>query len=124
MTFNMCFPTRTALLSVLGVAALGVASLLAQPVQAGTQTIRFTDSCPPPPAGAPYGTDGQLCAMVSVPLDYRKPNGQRISVAVSMIPAAKPSARRGVLFLNPGGPGGSQALDLPRIFTFLFSGTP
>jgi pimeloyl-ACP methyl ester carboxylesterase len=61
--------------------------------------------------------------MVDVPLDYRNPSGQQISVAVSMIPAANPSARRGVLFLNPGGPGGNQALDLPRIFTYLFSGT-
>lgn len=59
--------------------------------------------------------------MVNVPLDYRNPGGRQISVAVSMIPAANPNLRRGVLFLNPGGPGGA-GLDMPRVMTFLFGG--
>src|ERR1700736_2026901 len=137
MIFNVCSSTscdsrraigrecasvaRGALLSLLGVTALAALPFTSQPARAATPTIQFTDSCPLPPPGAPYGPDGQLCAMVEVPLDYRNPSGRQISVAVSRIPAAKPSARRGVLFLNPGGPGGNQALDLPRIFTFLFA---
>ena len=47
------------------------------------------------------------CARVEVPLDYDKPNGTKISIALTRLPAADPSQRIGSLFLNPGGPGGS-----------------
>ncbi len=104
-------------------ALLGAAALASfNPITAhAASSIQWSDTCPPPPPGAQYGSDGQLCAMVQVPLDYRSPAGQQISIAVSMIPAAKPSARRGVLLLNPGGPGGS-GLDMPRVMTTLFQG--
>lgn len=49
----------------------------------------------------------QECATLRVPLDYRHPRGQRISLAVSRIATAKPGLRRGVLLLIPGGPGGA-----------------
>jgi pimeloyl-ACP methyl ester carboxylesterase len=49
----------------------------------------------------------QECATARVPMDYRHPNGQQISLAVSRIRTAKPDTRRGVLLLIPGGPGGS-----------------
>ena len=49
----------------------------------------------------------QECATTPVPMDYRHPNGQQISLAVSRIRTAKPDTRRGVLLLIPGGPGGS-----------------
>jgi pimeloyl-ACP methyl ester carboxylesterase len=49
----------------------------------------------------------QECATVRVPLNYREPNGERISLAVSRIRTANPETRRGVLLLIPGGPGGS-----------------
>ncbi|WP_168211348.1 alpha/beta hydrolase [Actinosynnema sp. ALI-1.44] len=52
------------------------------------------------------------CATVSVPLDYRKPAGRRIDVMVSRKKSTNPAARRGVLLLNPGGPGNS-GLDMP-----------
>jgi pimeloyl-ACP methyl ester carboxylesterase len=52
------------------------------------------------------------CADVTVPLDYAKPNGKKISVAISRIKHTAPdSDYRGVLLTNPGGPGGS-GLDL------------
>ncbi|MVU83884.1 alpha/beta fold hydrolase [Nocardia sp. ET3-3] len=54
----------------------------------------------------------QECATLSVPLDYDKPDGERISIAVSRIRSAHPEHRRGVLFLVPGGPG-SGGLGLP-----------
>ncbi|MFF5219346.1 alpha/beta hydrolase [Micromonospora sp. NPDC000442] len=47
------------------------------------------------------------CATVSVPLDYRDPDGVAIDIAVSRIASAKPAERRGILLLNPGGPGAS-----------------
>jgi pimeloyl-ACP methyl ester carboxylesterase len=52
------------------------------------------------------------CASVVVPLNYRRPHAERISVAISRLAAKDPERRRGVLLLNPGGPGGS-GLDLP-----------
>ena len=45
------------------------------------------------------------CGSLSVPLDYRRPRGPRITLALARLPAAH--KRLGVLFTNPGGPGGS-----------------
>ncbi|WP_083647275.1 alpha/beta hydrolase [Kitasatospora sp. CB01950] len=55
--------------------------------------------------GTPDGR--QLCAEVTVPVDYRQPDGPSLTLAISRIPAARPDQRRGVLVLIPGGPGGS-----------------
>lgn len=52
------------------------------------------------------------CATIEVPLDYRKPGGKRIDLAISRIKATTPGKRRGVLLSNPGGPGG-EGLYLP-----------
>ncbi|MFE6163946.1 alpha/beta hydrolase [Streptomyces sp. NPDC056486] len=49
----------------------------------------------------------QECATVEVPMDYAHPEGKQVGIAVSRIPSEKPGARRGALFLIPGGPGGS-----------------
>ncbi|MFI6656036.1 alpha/beta hydrolase [Streptomyces sp. NPDC050523] len=53
----------------------------------------------------------QQCATLHVPLDHDRPGGPKIDLAVSRIPAEKPSARRGTLLLIPGGPGGSSLDD-------------
>ena len=55
------------------------------------------------------GQDGvRDCTMLSVPVDYAKPGGRHISLALDMIPATAPeSQRQGILLVNPGGPGGS-----------------
>jgi pimeloyl-ACP methyl ester carboxylesterase len=52
------------------------------------------------------------CTTVQVPEDYANPDGPRISLAVSRIRASSPADRRGVLLINPGGPGNS-GLDMP-----------
>ncbi|GAA3502775.1 alpha/beta hydrolase [Streptomyces prasinosporus] len=54
----------------------------------------------------------QECATVEVPMDYAAPHGGKITLAFSRIPAENPRARRGALFLIPGGPGGGS-LDQP-----------
>ncbi|MFD0020265.1 alpha/beta hydrolase [Streptomyces sp. NPDC058382] len=47
------------------------------------------------------------CGWLSVPLDHEQPGGEHIRIAVSRVPASGPPAeRRGVLLVNPGGPGG------------------
>ena len=68
------------------------------------------------PAGAaakPHGLDWQACgdapgvecATQTVPLDYDKPAGRQIDIAVTRVPAVDTKNRLGSLFINPGGPG-------------------
>ncbi len=52
------------------------------------------------------------CATVVVPLDYARPAGRTIDVAVSRVRAGSARERHGVLLMNPGGPGG-PGLELP-----------
>ncbi|WKX71874.1 alpha/beta hydrolase [Streptomyces sp. XD-27] len=49
----------------------------------------------------------QECATISVPLDYAKPRGAQITLAISRVRSERPQARRGTLLLIPGGPGSS-----------------
>src|SRR4051812_19649511 len=51
---------------------------------------------------------GLECSTVEVPLDYRNPGGQQIEIAISRLASKNPSKRRGLLFTNGGGPGGSS----------------
>jgi pimeloyl-ACP methyl ester carboxylesterase len=61
------------------------------------------------------------CGTVQVPLDYDRPDGAGISIAVTRLPATDPEHRIGSLFVNPGGPGGPGALFIadvgPELFT-------
>lgn len=89
-----------------------VLALLATPAAAGPAT-----AAPAEPAGAavpriawqPCGdvAPGYECATVPVPLDYDRPRGPQIQLALTRRPASDPARRIGSLFLNPGGPGGS-----------------
>lgn len=72
--------------------------------QAGTGSLSWTP-CP----GVPEPTLGLECTTVTVPLDYAKPAGETIEIAVSRLPSTNQSARRGVLLLDIGGQGDSQA---------------
>ena len=58
--------------------------------------------------GAP--TPALQCASITVPLDYRRPDGATLVIAVSRIRAARQDLRRGILLMNPGGPGNSGLL--------------
>lgn len=71
-------------------------------------------ACPAPPPGTKLDPR-QKCGTLKVPLDYRHPDGKQITIAVSRIPATDTAKRRGVLLLNPGGPG-AEGLDLPSSF--------
>ncbi|MFE3546135.1 alpha/beta hydrolase [Nocardia sp. NPDC059177] len=51
--------------------------------------------------------DGKECATVPVPLDYARPDGPRIELAVVRQRASDPAHRVGTLFTAVGGPGGS-----------------
>ncbi|MFC5655165.1 alpha/beta hydrolase [Streptomyces nogalater] len=81
------------------------ASAATAPAHDAAARLRF-GACPrsvpsPPPP------DRVECGWLDVPLDWENPGGRRIRVAVSRVPAAgTPGERRGVLLVNPGGPGG------------------
>lgn len=45
-----------------------------------------------------------------VPLDYRKPRGRQITIAITQVKAVDRKHRLGSLALNPGGPGGAGYL--------------
>ncbi|MFF0276039.1 MULTISPECIES: alpha/beta hydrolase [unclassified Streptomyces] len=53
------------------------------------------------------GVTGFQCATLRAPLDYAKPDGEQIDLAVSRVRATGPGKRLGSLLVNPGGPGGS-----------------
>jgi pimeloyl-ACP methyl ester carboxylesterase len=61
------------------------------------------------------------CATAVVPLDYDRPRGKQITLALARLPAADPGRRIGSLFLNPGGPGGSGVDMVLQGGPFLYS---
>ncbi|BCY11970.1 alpha/beta hydrolase [Actinoplanes sp. L3-i22] len=86
------------------IAAL-VSTGLAVPVPAWSATPPGPawSACPASAAVDPR----QECGTVSVPVDYARPGGPRLDLAISRLRTAAPGLRRGVLVLIPGGPGNS-----------------
>ncbi len=96
-----------ALLGAAGLLSAGAASAAAaSPVRAVAW-----HRCPAGSAAAMAG--GFSCATVAAPLDYSNPSGAKIRLAVVEHAATGP-ARRGVIFFNPGGPGGPGTVQLPQ----------
>ncbi|WP_338672110.1 alpha/beta hydrolase [Streptomyces sp. SCSIO 30461] len=60
------------------------------------------------------------CATIKVPLDYGRPGGKTLDLAISRVKTSTGKERRGVLLTNPGGPGGT-GVEMP---TFLASELP
>ncbi|TQJ75305.1 alpha/beta hydrolase [Streptomyces sp. SLBN-31] len=58
---------------------------------------------------------GARCADVTVPLDYGRPHGRTVTVAISRIRATDGAHRVGALLLNGGGPGGQTIGDPPWV---------
>ena len=106
-------------------AARGIAGLLALSVLATGCSVGGEEKKDPPQsapstsaASDASGTldwkacDGSFqCASLDVPLDYDKPDGEQITLALVRRPADNPDQRVGSLLVNPGGPGGS-GIDL------------
>ncbi|GGX68364.1 alpha/beta hydrolase [Streptomyces fructofermentans] len=89
--------------------ARGAAVAAARAAKAG---IDWQD-CP-----ADWGLEKPIqCGWVTVPLDYARPNGKKIKIAVDRIGnTGTKEERQGALVYNPGGPGGS-GLRFPRRVT-------
>ncbi|MBL1095876.1 alpha/beta hydrolase [Streptomyces coffeae] len=74
------------------------------------------ESCPPPSpiqgTGAAPGSEWE-CATLKAPLDYGKPDGETIDLAMIRAKATDKDRRIGSLVFNFGGPGGSGVSSLP-----------
>jgi pimeloyl-ACP methyl ester carboxylesterase len=69
------------------------------------------------------GCNGTLqCGTLTVPLDYAKPDGPTIGIAVERHLAEDPAARIGSLVINPGGPGVSGIDDFANELSVLTPG--
>ena len=100
---------------LLGVAVLAVAvaaavlpgaggAAAASPAQPGAPALRW--------AGCGNGFE---CATAAVPLDYDRPGGPAISLALIRLPAIDQAHRIGSLLTNPGGPGLSGVTSIRSI---------
>jgi pimeloyl-ACP methyl ester carboxylesterase len=110
--------------------AVLAATIYAVPSSAGTATAPSasgTGSAAVPKlhwgscAAEGEGLEAFQCATAVVPLDYDKPTGKQITLALARLPASNPSHKIGSLFLNPGGPGGSGVDFLFGAGPFLYS---
>ncbi|HEY0002352.1 MAG TPA: alpha/beta hydrolase [Actinoplanes sp.] len=115
----MPLPSR---LLAAGAAALALTGALLAPAPAvaaartGATEARRVDSVATPKLGwyACYGW--AQCATAKVPLDYDRPHGKQVTLALLRVPARDQKHRIGSLFVNPGGPGGqatAMALAAP-----------
>jgi pimeloyl-ACP methyl ester carboxylesterase len=122
-------PITTRLLSA-GVAGAVLAGLVTAPVgaapgPAGADRTSPTEAARvdrvPTPKLDWYDCYGQAqCATVQLPLDYDRPTGPTVELAVLRVRARDQKHRIGSLFVNPGGPGGSGAslaLAAPRFLS-------
>ncbi|MBB5133728.1 pimeloyl-ACP methyl ester carboxylesterase [Thermocatellispora tengchongensis] len=78
------------------------------------QSVTWTDcgQGPQDHEGTALDQAGARCARITVPLDYSRPAGRTITIAVSRLPASDPSRRIGTMLLNRGGPG-EPTLGMP-----------
>ncbi|WP_405944214.1 alpha/beta hydrolase [Streptomyces sp. NBC_00932] len=101
------------------------AALTATAVPAAHAGTASTAKSAPVPAltwracAQPGGPAGQECAELPVPLDYHRPDGPQLTLAVSRLRSDRPSERRGTLIVIPGGPGGSGVQRLTEKGTAL-----
>ncbi|RST09627.1 alpha/beta hydrolase [Streptomyces sp. WAC05374] len=71
-------------------------------------------ACEAPKGGEKPGSQWR-CASVKVPLDYAKPGGETISIALIRQEARDKDRRIGSLLFNFGGPGASGVTAMPRM---------
>ncbi len=92
----------------------------------GSGAVGVAQAAPSPTAPVPLRWtgcgDGFQCATAKVPLDYAKPRGATISLALVKWPAADQQHKIGSLFSNPGGPGGSGVQFIREAGKQLFGG--
>jgi pimeloyl-ACP methyl ester carboxylesterase len=98
--------TTAAALGVGGAATAAAAAPAPTAPRAADASAVTWGSCPDDGYGAYYKATGAECGQLEVPLDYARPNGKKISIAVTRVKHTDTKDYRGVLTFNPGGPGG------------------
>jgi pimeloyl-ACP methyl ester carboxylesterase len=102
--------------TVVAVPTVGAASRAATATDTGTGTATVTENPAANAGSVAWGkcSDATLvkykaqCGVVRVPVDYSKPGGARVALAVSRVRHTVPDSKfQGVMLVNPGGPGGS-----------------
>jgi pimeloyl-ACP methyl ester carboxylesterase len=113
---------------VLSVALAGPATAKSTPKPSSSTTTTTTTTHPSsrttwPPLPAFDTTltwsdcgDGLQCATLTVPVDWSKPHGDTMGLALARLPAAAPEQRIGSLVVNYGGPGESGVDYLRRSY--------
>ena len=92
------------------VMAVTVMSVIVSSLPAHADNRKRTVPAQPPAIPSLVWTpcDGGFeCATARVPLDYQRPSGRTIPLALIRRQVADPAQRKGTLFLQPGGPGSS-----------------
>ncbi|WP_329614013.1 alpha/beta hydrolase [Streptomyces brevispora] len=92
--------------------ASGKPELPAVPVSLTSQRLDW-NRCEAPAGGSAPGSAWR-CATVEVPLDYTKPDGTTIGIALIRKEARDKGRRLGSMLFDFGGPGGSGVSILPR----------
>ncbi|MEV4602699.1 alpha/beta hydrolase [Amycolatopsis sp. NPDC049253] len=98
------------ILAVLAAAGVAVGTMAAAPAATAERGAKPGYTSPPISWGPCQTTNlknaGAECGFLVVPMDYAKPSGTKVQVAVSRI-KHKSAQYQGVMLVNPGGPGGS-----------------
>lgn len=90
----------------------------AAPTTTVPPTTTTTVALPPPVPMAWRSCGGGFdCAVVTVPVDYARPDGPTLELSVVRRPAGDPGRRIGTVLINPGGPGASGVRRVRRGFT-------
>lgn len=105
------------LVAVLGTGLLASTAFVSAAQSATAESPRYSIDFAPCP-----GSTMARCGTLRVPVDWSRPKGPKINVAVARRPADDPAHRIGTLFFNPGGPGDSGVRYVIAADTF-FSDT-
>ncbi|MFJ4923649.1 alpha/beta hydrolase [Streptomyces sp. NPDC088725] len=113
--------TATALLAATGCSDSSAPDDPGKPKDTGSQRLDWT-ACQAPsvsqgggtkPSPLPGGDGKWECSFMNAPLDYAKPDGDMIKLALIRVRARDQNKRIGSLLFNFGGPGGSGITGLP-----------
>ncbi|MFD9368880.1 alpha/beta hydrolase [Streptomyces sp. NPDC060020] len=93
------------LLATSGLLAAALPGLATPSASAAPTTPAYLRQTPAWHRCSPDRPAAYECATLKVPLDYQRPEGRTLNLAISRMKSENPAKRRGVLLLNPGGPG-------------------
>ena len=99
-----CAPRRLLLAGVALAGSFAITFSHGEVTAAEPESVRSAGVIDAPIAWRDCGSKLQ-CARIPVPLDWDRPNGRMIRLAVSRHLASKPEERIGSILINPGGPG-------------------